>query len=327
MEQQTGFPMNQYAAFTADAGFVDLGNRTQVEIAGDDRAALLNNFCTNDIKRLTPGAGCEAFLTSGKGRVLAHVQIFRGESSLILETVPGQAAAIIEHLERYVVREDVQFVDRTESFSEILLGGSESEVEAKLNELGCASLPVETLHHATNVVANVAVSFRRTEMVTPRGLLLSFPAESIVTVAEALENAGFVRCEPTVFETCRIEAGWPEYGIDITIQNFPQEVGRDDRAISFTKGCYLGQETVARIDALGHVNKQLVRVKFESSDPPVAGMEITCDGQSAGHVTSSAYSPAHEAALAFAYARSQFTKPGTVVDAEIGPAIIQSALR
>jgi len=312
--------MGQYAAFTTDAGFVDLGHRTQVEVTGDDRATLLNNFCTNDIQRLTPGTGCEAFIASGKGRVLAHVQVFSGESSLVLETAPGQAAAIIEHLERYTIREDAKFVDHTDQWSELLLNGS--EVAAKLSDLGCENVPVAPAHHATNLIADIEVSLRRTEMVSPRGILLSCPTDSIETVADALENAGVRRCDPVIHETCRIEAGWPEHGRDITDQNLPQEVNRDDRTISFTKGCYLGQETVARIDALGHVNRQLVTLQFESTDPPPPGMEILHDGKSVGSVTSSAYSPANETALAFAYVRSPFAKPGAELDSDTGRAVV-----
>ena len=112
-------------------------------------------------------------------------------------------------------------------------------------------------------------------------------------------------------EQVRIEAGMPLYGRDISQKNLPQEVGRNAQAISFSKGCYLGQETVARIASLGHVNRSLVGVRFTGSDIPPAGTQLTADGKPVGHVTSSAFSPRLECPLALAYLRTGHHLPGT----------------
>jgi folate-binding protein YgfZ len=137
-------------------------------------------------------------------------------------------------------------------------------------------------------------------------------------IVRGLVAEGFVVAGPKAFEAARIEAGMPVYGIDFNEENLPQEVGRDDRAISFTKGCYLGQETVARIDALGHVNQRLVGVRFFGSDLPAGGMELTREGRIVGAVTSAAFSPKLDAPIALAMVRREANSPGTRLASAIG---------
>ena len=139
-----------------------------------------------------------------------------------------------------------------------------------------------------------------------------------------LVQAGARRAGPQAFEARRIEAGFPSYGPDISDKNLPQELARDARAISFTKGCYLGQETVARIDALGHVNQTLVGVRFENGASVSPGLELTVAGAAAGRVTSAAYSPLLQAPLALAYVRRGSNQPGTRLDSPVGPAEVVS---
>jgi folate-binding protein YgfZ len=122
----------------------------------------------------------------------------------------------------------------------------------------------------------------------------------------------------------RLETGTPLYGVDFDDDNLPQEVGRNEQAISFTKGCYLGQETVARIDALGHVNQQLVGVRFDGEAIPTVGTELTSGGAVAGRVTSATYSPLLEAPLAIAMVRHKFLPTGTRLDSANGPCEIVS---
>jgi folate-binding protein YgfZ len=136
-----------------------------------------------------------------------------------------------------------------------------------------------------------------------------------------LRDAGARPCGFDALEAARLEAGTPWYGRDITDKNLPQEVARDPLAISFVKGCYIGQETVARIDALGHVNKLLVGVRFPgASHAPEPGTDLTAAGQSVGQITSSALSPKLGHPLALAYIRRGHHEPGTRLDSDQGPA-------
>jgi folate-binding protein YgfZ len=117
-----------------------------------------------------------------------------------------------------------------------------------------------------------------------------------------------------------LEAGWPWYGVDITEDNLPQEVNRNEQAISFTKGCYLGQETVARIDALGHVNRRLAGLRFDADDLPRPGLELRIDGKGVGTVTSAAWSPRWDRPIALALLRQKPSAVGTRLASDVGEA-------
>jgi folate-binding protein YgfZ len=149
-------------------------------------------------------------------------------------------------------------------------------------------------------------------------LLLSGESDAVTSLAGSLRKAGVAEIESTVYEQVRIESGWPEFGRDISRQNLPQEIDRDSRAISFEKGCYLGQETVARIDAFGHVNQKLVGLKFSTPDVPAAGTELIRDGKTVGTVTSAVFSPRLSAALAMGYVRREHNILGTRFDFDAG---------
>jgi folate-binding protein YgfZ len=309
---------SQYAALQESAGFGDLPGRTQLEMSGKDAVALLHNLCTNDIKRLQPGDGCEAFLANIQGKVLGHVLVFRGTDSLILDTSPDQAAALEQHLDRYVIREDVQFHDRSREWGELLIAGPRAS--AVLREV-CGQDPPETwMQHGERRIADVPVFVRRTDWAGPACWFVAGPAEQLPAVAAGLADAGAVACESDVVEIARVERGSPLYGRDITPENLPQEVGRDSQAISFQKGCYLGQETVARIDALGHVNWKLMGL--QGPGLPAAGQPLLVGDKVVARLTSRVISPRFEAPLALAYVRRGQEAAGTRLAAEGGPVVV-----
>jgi folate-binding protein YgfZ len=135
------------------------------------------------------------------------------------------------------------------------------------------------------------------------GFMINAQRQDLPSIAEALHAAGAAHCSAAAFEPARIEQGFPWFAQDISPANLPQEVGRDPLAVSFVKGCYLGQETVARIDALGHVNKLLVGLRFATPRVPAAGAELQAGDKAVGQVTSAAYSPRYASAVALAYVR------------------------
>jgi folate-binding protein YgfZ len=310
--------LDQYTALTAGAGLVDFSDRTLVEIGGDDRASFLHNFCTNDIRKLPAGAGCEAFVTSAQGKILAHVLVFSGQQSLVLETVPEQAKKLIEHLDRYLIREKVTLRDRSEEWTEMLLAGRASE--PLLSGLIGGAAPEVLLSSAEVVLAGREAWIRRVDIVGPVGFLIDCRKRDRAHIFETLRQAGALVCETEALEAARIEAGFPFFGRDISEKNLPQELGRDDRTISFVKGCYLGQETVARIDALGHVNKTLVGVHFNGAEIPPVGAELRAAEQVVGEVTSAAYSPLLSGPLALAYIRRGHNTPGSELTSQFGSA-------
>jgi folate-binding protein YgfZ len=308
----------EYDALVQHAGLVDLGHRTQIEVGGADRAAWLHNLTTNEIRKLAPGAGCEAFLTSVQGKILAHLMVFAAAESIVLDTVAGQAKANHEHNQQYMITEQVTLIDRSETWSELLLGGPQAE--ALLADVAGTKPPAERLAHGPATVAGHTVWLRRADVTGPTDFLISGQSAEVAAAKSALIQSGALECGDAAFEAARVEWGFPLYGPDISEKNLPQEVARDAQTISFVKGCYLGQETVARIDALGHVNKTLVGVRFANAAVPEPGLELTAGGKGAGTVTSVAYSPRLEAPMALAYVRRGSTASGTPLDSALGAA-------
>jgi len=300
----------EYLALTEGAGAVDVSDRTQVRVSGADRVRFLHGFCTNDIQRLSAGAGCETFLANARGKLVGHVFVFCDAEGLTLETSPGQAESLIRHLDRYVIREDVQFQDLNGLVAEFLVAGQRSP--ELLAGLTGRPAPAEMLSHEEAVLASaVPISLRRVPLAVPSAFLLSCPAARRAEVQQLLLTCGAMVCGAEAFEAVRIEAGFPCYGRDITEEHLPQEVNRNAQAISFTKGCYLGQETVARINALGHVNRKLVQLSWQGPEPLQPGQDLKLEEQVVGRVTSAAWSPRCGGPLALAYLRRGLDRPGT----------------
>lgn len=308
--------LEDYFALTGAAGYVPLA-RTRIEIAGTDRATWLHNLCTNEIKKLAPGRGCEAFLTTVQGKTLGHGFIFSEADVLVLDTVAGQGDTLLKHLDRYLVCEQVTLTDCSGEGFEVLLAGPKSA--AIVANVLQAAVPTEQLAHSEVEVDGKAIRIRRVDLGIA-SFFVEVPPVDGPWLAGKLHAAGARQCLFAALDALRIEQGFPLFGRDITEKNLPQEVARDELAISFVKGCYLGQETVARIDALGHVNKLLVGVQFDGQEIPQDGTELQADGQSVGVVTSATYSPRLEHPLALAYVRHSLARPGARLASPVGNA-------
>jgi len=300
-----GDPLAEFNAGRTTAALFDVGDRSQIEVRGADRVAFLHNFCTNDVKRLAAGQGCEAFVTNVKGRVLGHVFLFVEADGVWLESVAGADETLIAHLDRYLITEDVQLHSRTAEFGELLVTGPRAEA-VRSDRLQ----PVE----------GDEVRVRRVDWFNQPGFLIVVPRDRAAELWTRLSESD--DCRPAgslAFHALRIDAGFPLYGVDISEDNLAQEVGRTARAISFTKGCYLGQEPIARIDAMGHVNRELRRLRLEQGPPPETGVRILSpDNDEIGRVTSSVQLTAASQPLALGYVRSRYTKAGTCVLVESG---------
>ena len=224
-------------------------------------------------------AGCEAFITTVQGKTLAHVLCLCLSRVNRARHGAGSRQTILAHLDHYLVCEQVTLVDRTEEWSEILLYRAPRRSDAGRAERGTAAgeLPGSQAPNSTGG----KVWLRRADLAGPHGILISGPDADVAAVRAKLLQTGAVECELQAFEAARVEWGFPLFARDISEQNLPQEIARDAQAISFVKGCYLGQETVARIDALGHVNKLLVGVRFLGHDRAGRRQELlTAEGKS-----------------------------------------------
>jgi len=315
-----GDPAAEYEALTTAVGLVDLSDRTRLELTGEDRAKFLHNLCTNEVRKLSPGAGCEAFLCDARGHVLFHVFILCRPESLVVETMPGEGARLLAHLDRYLIREQVALADRSPETCELLVAGPLAA--ATIGKLAANALPTERLGNDAIELAGCNAIVVQTDWIGVEGYLLIGDRADGAKLWRALHAAGARPCGAEALETARIEAGFPWYGVDISDKNLPQEVARDAQAISFVKGCYIGQETVARIDALGHVNKSLAGVKFSGKEAPPPGAELKVDEQTVGEVTSACFSPRFKAPLALAYLRRGHHQLAAKLESPLGSAEI-----
>ncbi len=297
-----------YRALTEGCGLVDGQSLTFIEVTGRDRARFIHNLCTNDVLRRTPGLGCEAFVTNVQGKTIGHGLIFCLDESLVFISVPGQQEKLIAHWDRYLITEDVQLYDRSSVWRSWLVAGSQLD-EVLATFLGSAAASVlpwkdhATLNTVAVEAAGTAVRFYRVPWLGSAACLIVSDATSGISVSSALQAAGAQIACAASFHLARIDAGFPWFGWDITDKNLPQEVNRTEQAISFRKGCYLGQETVARLDALGHVNRLLTQMATSDSQVPAAGDVLLSDGQSVGEVTSAGLSPANDRGHALGYVR------------------------
>ena len=169
-------------------------------------------------------------------------------------------------------------------------------------------------------LSGVEVQLRRLPYVSSESFFVCCDVSQEASIRTWLQRANAVECGCEAVNASRIEMGVPVYGQDVTIDNLPQEIARDQYAISFTKGCYLGQETVARIDALGHVNRRLLGLRFCGETVPPPGATITVEGKPIAQVTSSCFSPRLDAPLALAFVRRGNDKPGTKILTDFGDA-------
>ena len=295
------------------AAFFNLTGRAQIELTGSDRVKFLHNFCTNDIKRLGNGEGCEAFITNIKGRVLGHIFVFATADSLWIDSVPGADETLLAHLDRYLITEDVTLNSRTDEFCEFFLSGSSAADALSQVRIDAGNLGLNG--HSSLDAGETFTAVRRVDWLNEPGFLLLVNRDKLENARNELTAVGLVESSPETFEAKRIESGFPLYGRDISDENLAQEVGRSQAAISFTKGCYLGQEPIARLDAMGHVNRQLCGLKLISGPVPEPDSAIVADDgdKEIGRVTSAAVSPTTNSPVALAYLRSQFLVPGTNV--------------
>ncbi|HEX4148343.1 MAG TPA: glycine cleavage T C-terminal barrel domain-containing protein [Pirellulales bacterium] len=309
----------EYEALVGHVGLVDCTSRTQLELSGPDRAKFLHNLSTQEIRKLPAGSGGESFLLDARGHVLGHVLVFCGPESIVLDTVAGQGELLRKHLDRYCIREVVTITDRSDAWGELLVAGAQAA--PWLESVVKAQLPREPLAGVELKLGEIPLSVRRVALTPGGGFLVSAPVADCGRLWLALRDAGARPCGCDALEAARLEAGTPWYGRDISDKTLPQEVARDALAISFVKGCYIGQETVARIDALGHVNKVLSSVHFEHPDRiPAVGTDLRSEGQVAGQITSAACSPRLGGALGLAYLRRGRHEPGTKLESDFGPA-------
>ena len=271
-----------YRAITEACGLLDRSERGKLALTGADAKEFLQGQVSNDVEGLTPGAGCYAAFLTPKGKMLGDVRILRSDDELLLDTERVALQPLFNMIRRFSLGYQVELHKRTlERGMLSLLGPAAAELA------GAGALPSNEHAHGLFEVPGAGVLARAIR--TDLGVDLLCDAADTSALGAALEDAGAVAVSEQAAECLRIERGRPRYGIDLDETVIPQEAGLNERAVSFTKGCYVGQETVARLFYRGKPNRQLRGLRL--SGPTQTGEELAYEGRTVGRVTSVATSP------------------------------------
>ncbi len=297
-----------YQALREGVGYLDLSARGRIFASGEDRVRLLHAMTSNDIRRLAPGEGCYAFFLSAQGRVLADANVFILPDRILLDVEPESRHALYQHLDKFIIADDVTLEDASDSLSSIgVEGPGAAEAMAALGA-PIPEAPYSHLEWEGGIVARVSFTGE--------------PGFRFFMPAGRMPPFTFVDAESA--RVVRLEHARPRYGEDIFDTTLPQET-RQTHALNFNKGCYIGQEIVERIRSRGHINRMLVGLRIDGNTPLAAGTKLVANGAEAGEITSAAFSPALEKVVALGYVRAQFAAPGSELQAAGATAITTPA--
>jgi len=307
----------EYAAFHETAGVIDLSFRSRLCLTGADRVRFLHGQITNDVKKLRVGEGCYSAITTAKGKMQSDLNIFCLQDELLLDCEPGLTSVVTQRLEKYIVADDVQVVDVTPHYG--LLSVQGPKAGTLVGALGLfADVPATALSFSKVSDATLGeIYLMNHARLGSAGFDLFVPLAALEAVADkliaAVKSAGGRACGWSAFEIARVEAGIPRFGADMDETNIASECGIEARAISYQKGCYIGQEVLNRIHSIGHVNREL-RGLCPAADRkalPARGDKLFHGDKEVGHITSAVFSPRLNCGLALGYVRRESKAAGT----------------
>jgi folate-binding protein YgfZ len=323
-----GEPQAEYAAIRKGCALIDLPQRGILQVVGNDRIDFLNRFLTNELvgkdskTPLAAGSGVYAYLLNNKGRIVADMNVLERGDRTLLETDSRNIPMLLEVLEKHLFSEKVKFESLLERNHQIALHGPKAADILRQIAPDWAELPL---------LGSAAVKIDAVEALIWRDDPCGVPGYYIIVPTDAAKKlwlgilsvfsegeAGKRPVRPAgwaVFNTTRIEAGRPMFGIDFDDSVLPAETGQLRRAVSFTKGCYLGQEIVARMHARGQIVRQIVGIKMREDALPLGGAPMMDDQHNqVGGITSSTLSPVlSNAAIGLGMVKTAFAVPGTTL--------------
>jgi folate-binding protein YgfZ len=269
-----------YRAITEACGLLDRSERGKLALSGADAASFLQGQVSNDVEGLAPGSGCYAAFLTPKGKMLGDIRILATADELLLDTERVALQALFNMIRRFSLGYQVELHKRTLERGLLSLIGPDAPRIA-----GVEDLPLVEHAHAPITIGDISARAIRTDV----GIDLLCDSASTDALRERLADAGAAGVAEPAVECLRVELGRPRYGIDLDDSVIPQEAGLNERAVSFTKGCYVGQETVARLYYRGKPNRQLRGLRL--SAPVEPGEELEFEGRVVGRVASVAQSP------------------------------------
>jgi aminomethyltransferase len=299
---------DEFAALRSTCGVYALPQRVKIRLTGSDRVRWLNGMVTNNIRDLAQNHGVYAFLLNPQGHILADLVAFHRGESLLVESDHVQLAKILATFDHYIIMDDVEVADVSDSLASIGVTGPKSSVVLAAAGIQLHRSPARRV--ADSAWQGIPISVVRGGDDDLPSFEIWVAPEQVVKLREALQNAGATLVGQNALELYRVALGIPLYGKDIRERDLPQET-EQQRALNFSKGCYVGQEIVERIRSRGNVHRKFTGFKIDGAAPAV-GTKIQWQGKEVGEITSSALipGPVGEQSVALGYLRRELAGPG-----------------
>ncbi|MCO5171610.1 MAG: aminomethyl transferase family protein [Planctomycetes bacterium] len=304
----------EYAALREGAGLWDAGAWGVLRFSGPSRLSFLHKYCTQDVKDLAPGAGAYGCCLTVKGGMVADLRALAREDDALVLVPPAARAALPQHLAKYALFDKVTIAPADDLTLLGLHGPRAAEVAGAVLGPTPEGGPWS---HAARAWSGHAVQVALAPLGALPGLHLVVPRDAAPGLADALVAAGARPVGSAALEQVRVEEGVPLFGVDLDERTIPIEAGLEAQGISFTKGCYIGQEVIARIAHRGHVNRTLAAVRL-AAPPAAAQAPLLRDGKEVGAVTTWARSPRAGALVGLALLHRKHADPGTTLEAGPG---------
>ena len=313
-------PIQAYDAARHRVGLVDRSEYAYIVVSGKDRASYLQGLLTNDIAALGPGQGCYAAYLTAQGRMIADLWVYELGDVMLLRLLRDVKPAVLARLDQFIFSEDVQLGDVSDTFIGTALVGPQSAALLS-SVLGVSERSLTGLPEHGNLRATFAsepvIVLRSTDLGEP-GFDVLVEAIAFQPLRAALHHAGAVEIDPATAEVLRVEGGVPKFRQDMDEETIPLEAGIESRAISLTKGCYVGQEVIIRVLHRGHgrVARKLVGLSKAGDVSFKRGAIVQAEGRDIGEITSAAWSLSLQRPIALGYVHRDFVAPGTRVSVE-----------
>ncbi len=311
----------EYAAVRGAVGLSDMSHRGKFRVTGDDRIKWIQSIISNDILPLQPGQGRYSSFLTHKGKMLGYFRVYIQADAIWIEDVGEVGDATFQALRKFLLYgTKAKMENCAESWGLLLVSGPKS-AEVVSAAFGVDVRTLEQLHTLPATIDGQSALILRTEETGEQDLEVLLPAESLATAWEQLMTAGApFGIKPVgaqARELLRIEAGLPKAGPDLNEEIVPPEANLEGKAFSLTKGCYPGQEVVARMDTYGNVRRHLVGLIIQDKTAPPRGAKLFSGDREVGWVSSAAFSPQRNAVLAFGFPLRDFSTPDIALTVEV----------
>jgi len=314
-----GNPVAEHLSVRSGVGILDLSHRGKIKATGRDRVKFLHNLVSNEVNDLKPGEGNYSALLNSRGRLLADFRLYMMEDYVLLDVDAENSPKLVKELTRYIIVNQVKLEDVSDSLGLVSVQGPKSSELLGLI-LGERMPDLAEYHHVRRGFDGFELTVVKTGYTGEIGYDIFTPVEGTLPLWNALFEKGKGYGPTPVglagLDSLRIETGLPRYGVDMDENYIASEAGLE-KAISYSKGCFVGQEVVGRVKFRGHVNRLLVGMQVDGDAAPAKGAKIYDGDQEIGHVTSSLLSPSLKRPLAMGYVRREFIEPGSKVSVEI----------